>query len=128
VSGKKTAAQLARQFGISREAVRLILVKSGVNYQEIRFPYRQKEKPPDLKKCLSCGKSFVANQNGARVKYCSLVCYKERHNKLQRERVRAYYQTPRGKEVQKRYLENNREKIRTYFKVWSKKKLLGSTP
>ena len=97
-----TAAQCGRKYKLSREAIRLILKKSGVDYQQIKTLIREEKLTKARKEELirktklcswnECRKSFVVNCDGAKVKYCSDKCYVSRHKKLQRERVRKYYQ------------------------------------
>ncbi len=98
-----TAARTARKYNLSREAIRLILKKNNINYQKIKKEIRKErnkekakiEKIKRTKYCLWCKKKFIVNRYGARVKYCSMKCYKKRHKKLQRERVRKYLQAKR---------------------------------
>ncbi len=136
ISKERTAAAIAREYNLSREAVRLILKKNGVDYTSIwreRVNAKKLAKQEDSKQtrnrlCAWCQKSFDMNEDGASVKYCSPDCKKLRQRQLQRDRIREYYKTPEGKSAQRAYAQENKEKIKKYFREWLGRKQASTDP
>ncbi len=117
LSGKK-AAQVAKIKGLSREAVRLILIRNNINYSalknEAEIKKNKENEKIDFEKrsrmCSLCGKTFQLKEDGARVKYCSNKCYRKKLLSNQRERIKAYYHTQKGKEALQKYVNQVKNK------------------
>lgn len=101
--GESTAAEMARKYDLSREAVRLLLVKNGLQYKKakkkiskIRAVEKERlDAENRIKYCLWCKKVFIKKKETQRFKYCSDECYEEKHRADQRIRVREYYKRKR---------------------------------
>lgn len=98
-SCQKTAAEIAKQYNLSREGIRLILAKNGLNYRaikrkisKIRREEKESEKQKqDIRLCLMCKKTYTRGEKCTRFKYCSEECHMERFSEMQRQRSREYY-------------------------------------
>ena len=98
-SCQKTAAEIAKQYNLSREGIRLIVAKNGINYRSIKrriTKIREGERQAELEKqeirlCQVCKKTYKRGEGATRFKYCSDGCHNKRYSEMQRERSRDYY-------------------------------------
>lgn len=98
-SCQKTAAEVAKQYNLSREGIRLILAKNGLNYRAIKREItkrrnleRKKEKEQNnVRFCRTCKKVYRRSGNWKRFRYCSKRCHNKMYTEIHRERMREYY-------------------------------------
>lgn len=102
LSENKNAADAARKFNLSREAVRLILNRNGIDYAGIKSArtaeVKQRLAKSKTRLCKQCGKSFIPPHLDGRIKYCSEECRQTHKREAQKERVKLYYMSEKGKE------------------------------
>ena len=98
-SCQKTAAEVAKQYNLSREGIRLILAKNGLNYRAIKRKIMMKRigerlsfrRISEIRLCKFCKKTYKRGEDCTRFRYCSEECHTDMYSEMQKQRSREYY-------------------------------------